>query len=85
LYVVVGRLAIAQDYPKAEVYGGYSYINIDTNGLSSRQNANGWEASVSGNFNKWLAVEADVSGYYKTYSVNVQGFGILNVKVTDYS
>jgi hypothetical protein len=40
LYVVVGRLAIAQDYPKAEVYGGYSYINIDTNGLSSRQNAN---------------------------------------------
>jgi membrane-associated protease RseP (regulator of RpoE activity) len=87
LCFVVGRLAIAQDYPKAEVYGGYSYVNIDTNGLSSRQSANGWEASVSGNFNKWLAAEADVSGYYKTYPVNLQnlGLGIVNVKVTDYS
>jgi len=53
----------AQDYPKAEVYGDYSYVNIDTNGLSSRQSANGWEASVSGAFNKWFAVEGDVGGY----------------------
>jgi opacity protein-like surface antigen len=81
LCVAMGGLAIAQDYPRAEVYGGYSYVNIDTNGLSDRQNANGWEASVSGNFNKWFAAEADVSGYYKTYSVP----GVADVKVTDYS
>jgi membrane-associated protease RseP (regulator of RpoE activity) len=66
-----------QDAPRAEVFGGYSYADIDTNGLtSSRQNANGWESSISGNFNKWLAAEADVAGYYKNYSA---------VSVTDYS
>src|ERR1700730_13175936 len=87
LCVVVGGLAVAQDYPKAEVYGGYSYVNIDTNNLTSRQSANGWEVSGSGNFTKRLAVEADVSGYYKTYTANLQslGLGIVDVKVTDYS
>jgi hypothetical protein len=83
----MAKLSIAQDYPKAEVYGGYSYVNIDTNNVTSRQNANGWEASVSGNFTRWLAAEADVNGYYKTYSVNLQNFGlgIVDVKITDYS
>jgi membrane-associated protease RseP (regulator of RpoE activity) len=66
----------AQDVPKVEVFGGYSYLNIDINGLGSRQNANGWETSVSENFNRWLAAEYDVSGFFKTYSP---------VRVTDYS
>ena len=61
-----------QEVSKAEVFGGYSYVNFDTNGLTSRQSANGWEAAVSGNFNTWFALEGDVSGYYKSYSdVNV--------------
>jgi len=68
--------AFGQDVPRAEVFGGYSYLNVDTNGLSSRQNLNGWEAAVSGNFNKWFAVEGDVAGYYKT---------IGSVSVRDYS
>ena len=71
----VSSFAFGQD-SRADLFGGYSYVNIDTNGLSSRQNANGWEASVSGNFNKWFAVEADVNGYYKN---------ILGVSVSDYS
>jgi PDZ domain len=65
---------------RADLFGGYSYLNIDTNGLSSRQNANGWEASISGNFNKWFAAEADAAGYYKTYAI--QG---VSVGVHDYS
>lgn len=45
------------------------------------------EALISGSFNKWFAVEGDVSGYYKTYSVNLAALnlGIVDVKVTDYS
>ena len=86
LCLFVSGFAFGQD-SRADLFGGYSYVNIDTNGLTSRQNANGWEASVSGNFNKWFAVEGDVSGYYKTYSVNLKSLdlGILDVKVTDYS
>jgi hypothetical protein len=80
---VVSGTSLSQN-SRADVYGGYSYVNIDTNGLSSRQNANGWEAAVSGNFNKWFAVEGDVSGYYKSYSANVDG-SIATAKITDYS
>ena len=75
----------AGDVPKAEVFAGYSYLNIDTNNLTSRQSASGWEASVSGNYNKWLAAEFDFSGHYKSYGVTVPGTGALNVRVTDYS
>jgi opacity protein-like surface antigen len=82
-----GTAALAEDYPKAEVFGGYSFLNIDTNGLTSRQNLNGWEAAVSGNFNRFYAAEFDVSGYYKNYGVDLSslGLGTLNVKVDDYA
>lgn len=83
--VFLATLSVAQDYPKAELFGGYSYLNIDTNGLTSRQSANGWEASITGNFTKLFGVEADVAGYYKTYSYPIPGYGTLDVKVTDYS
>jgi hypothetical protein len=81
LCVAVTTLANGQEYPKAEIYGGYSYVNIDTNGISDRQNANGWEASVFGSFNRWLAAEADVAGYYKSFPVSSEP----NISVTDYS
>ena len=77
----------AQGDSRVEVFGGYSYLNIDTNGLSDRQSANGWEASVSGNFNHRFAVEGSVAGYYKTYSFDFSpiGLGIVDVHVHDYS
>jgi len=82
----------SQEVPRAEIFGGYSYLNADTNNLASpsRQSANGWEVSVSGNFNKWFAVEGDFSGYYKTYSVNTAvllpglGLGIIDLHIHDY-
>jgi len=55
---------------------GYSYLNIDTNGLSARQSANGWQAGISGNFTPHFATEFDATGAYKN---------ILGVSVSDYS
>ncbi len=77
-----GPGALSQDYPQAELYGGYSFLNIDTNGATSRQNTNGWEASYSGSFNRWWAAEVDVSGYYKTYlgELTSLGQGAVTVK-----
>jgi opacity protein-like surface antigen len=82
--------ANAQDVPRYEIFGGYSYLNADTNNLAtpSRQSANGWEASFSWNYNKWFALEGDVGGYYKTEAVNTANLGldlgIVNLKVSDY-
>lgn len=83
----VSIAAFAQDY-RGEVHGGYSYLNIDTNGLTSRQSANGWEAGASGNFNRWFGVEFSGAGYYKTYSATVTPFPEMitaSVKFRDYS
>jgi hypothetical protein len=53
-----------QTYPKAEVFGGYSYTNVDMgNGL--REGSNGLEISASANFNRWFAAEADFTGSYQ--------------------
>jgi opacity protein-like surface antigen len=51
--------AAAQEVPKAEVFGGYSYAGEGTHG---------WDASVAGNVNKWLGLVADVSGQYTSLS-----------------
>jgi hypothetical protein len=80
----------AQDFPRAEVFGGYSYLNFETNGLTtSRQNANGWEAGVSVNFTKMFGVEADVNGYYKGYDIDLSvidpSFGVVHADLSDYS
>jgi opacity protein-like surface antigen len=47
--------ARAQDAPKAEVFGGYSW---------SGGNFHGWNASVTGNINQRLGIVADFSGHY---------------------
>jgi opacity protein-like surface antigen len=64
--VVVSALLLAvpavaqQEYPKAEVFGGYQFTHLDPS-----INANGWNAAVNGNVNPWLGVTADFSGAYK--------------------
>lgn len=66
LFALFPLLAVAEETPKVEVFGGYQYtrLNIDSTGLSF----NGWNASVTGNFNKYLGVAADFSGAYKSES-----------------
>jgi hypothetical protein len=57
---------MAQDYPKALVFGGYQYLHLGGSGTDI--NANGWNASLTGNFNSWFGVAADFSGAYTTIS-----------------
>jgi hypothetical protein len=64
--VILASSLRCQNVPQAEVFAGYSYLNVDTNGLSSRQNVNGWVGAVSGNFTRWFGVEFDGAGYYKS-------------------
>lgn len=66
--------------PSVDVFGGYSYLNIDTNGLTNRISASGWEASVSTNLINHVAAEAAFAGYYKSATL----FGITGT-ATDYS
>jgi opacity protein-like surface antigen len=49
---------------KADIFVGYQYTHValghDINGF----NLNGWNASVSGYFNKYLGISTDLSGGY---------------------
>jgi len=57
--------AIGQDgYPKAEVFGGFSYLNVDA--MGTRENALGFQASVAGNFHKNVGIVGDFGGQYKS-------------------
>ena len=47
--------ALAQDVPKAEVFGGYTWAG---------GNFHGWNASVTGNITKRFGIVADFSGHY---------------------
>ncbi len=58
--VVFGTPARAQDYPKAEVFGGYQYIRLNPGGT----NCQGFGGSAAGNLNNWFGVVGDF-GYCK--------------------
>ena len=47
--------------PRAELFVGYQYSRI-----GGVVNANGWNASLTGNVNRWLGITADFSGAYKS-------------------
>lgn len=78
LFLVVGlsmALAIAaraQDVPKTEVFGGYSYGNFGPNGPGfPRTNLNGWNASLTVNLNRWFGFVSDSSGHCGNFSGNL--------------
>jgi len=54
-------LASAQETtPKADIFGGYSLLH--TGGFVG-DNASGWNASITGNLNRWFGLTADLSGH----------------------
>jgi outer membrane protein OmpA-like peptidoglycan-associated protein len=83
LAVVLPWLAVAQQQePRVEVFGGFSWLRIDTQGLDGpaldaitgapagtfdvRRNFYGWESALQINGNRWFGIKADISGHYRT-------------------
>ena len=62
LLCVCSTAVFAQDFPKAEIFGGYSYASMPV--LSGRANANGWNASATVNLYKWFGLTSDFNGLY---------------------
>lgn len=77
MLLLLSGWTVAQDAPRAEVFGGYQYLRANT-GISGvgidHINLNGWNAAVSGYFHRYAGVTADFSGAYGTPSV--AGIGI---------
>jgi len=65
MLVVVPVSLWAQDVPKAEVFGGFSWLSEKSSGSSDRWNPVGWQASVAGNVTSMFSVVGDFGGQYK--------------------
>jgi hypothetical protein len=59
--IILGGTALAQDAPKAEIFGGFAYMRTAGN-----TNVNGWNAQAAFNLNKWIGIAADFAGHYQT-------------------
>lgn len=65
-------MAMAADTPAIEIYGGYSFVRVDTTTAfaipdnTTDLNMNGWNGSVTFNGNNWAGFVADFGGYYGT-------------------
>ena len=59
-------LAVAQDIPKAEIFGGYSFVKCEANANADDIDCSmsGWDANLAVNGSKYLAFVADFSGVY---------------------
>jgi opacity protein-like surface antigen len=65
LCIALSVAARAQEFPKAEVFGGYSYGNFGpVLSGAGRTNLNGWNASVGVNVNRWFGLVTDFDGHY---------------------
>jgi hypothetical protein len=76
-------LAQSDEYNKAEFFAGYSINRIDfgdsgdadvDRALGEGRNFRGFNASITGNVNKYVGLKFDASGHYKNYNVTIPGF-----------
>ena len=62
--------AMAQAFPKAEVFGGFQYSHLE-----GGVNASGWNFSLTGNFKDYYGITTDLSGgYWSTGGVNFSNY-----------
>ena len=62
LMLVASSAAMAQETPKAEIFGGYQYIRLNPGDGASGSNCQGASGSVTANVNHWFGAVADFGG-----------------------
>jgi len=68
LFLLLGGTALAQDdYPMAEVFGGFSILNIGDDLSGDRESFYGFQANAAFNLNETFGIEADFGGQYKDF------------------
>ncbi len=75
LLLLVATPASAQDYPKGEVFGGFSLFSIGNGG---RENLYGLQTSISGNFHRNVGFTANLGGQFKSIAgISLQTYELL--------
>jgi len=92
LCLILCPVALAQEYPRSEFFGGYSLVRTDREdvdltqfgavGTASRKAAtlNGWNISITGNPTSKFGVVADFGGAYGSIGYSLSGVGSLSAR-----
>jgi opacity protein-like surface antigen len=80
LFFALTMSAAAQDAPKAEVFGGYSYLRANPGLGAPGFNLNGGSGSVAANITPMVGIVGDFGGYY---APNIYNSG-LNGNILSY-
>jgi hypothetical protein len=68
-----GPSSFGYDIPRAEIFGGYSYLNEDWENFANRSGMQGWDAAATINVYPWLGVEGNVGGNYQRNCIGAAG------------
>ncbi len=60
----LSAIMAAQETPKFDLFGGYSFGRLKPPNNIGPVNLNGWDSSLTWNLNSWLGIEAEGSGHY---------------------
>jgi len=68
VFFLITTVCSAQEVPRWEVFGGYSFLRLDSKafGFIDDSNLNGWNFSAGGNLTRNIGVVLDLSGHYGT-------------------
>ncbi len=72
--LLISLSAVAADYPKAEVFGGFQYSHLE---LGSGLDAPGFNVAFNGNFNRWFGITADLGTGY-THLSTIRAVSVNN-------
>lgn len=75
----LSTFSIAQEFPRVEVFGGYSYLHFKPEGATGLNLNYGWNSAMQFNVNRLIGFKADVSGHYGTpvAGVNLNSYSFL--------
>jgi hypothetical protein len=74
----------AQDVPKAEVYGGYTFMRFNASSPTNAFTTNGAQGSVQYNFNKWIGLVGELGGVHNG-SLTIAGSPTLHPDQTAFT
>jgi opacity protein-like surface antigen len=78
-------IAQAQELPRSEIFGGYSYMRVDNQGMVVDQDLNGFNTSYTYNFNSFLGATAEFSAFFGNQQVaSLTGTGMTTVDQNNY-
>ncbi len=75
--VIQPAQSTAQEIPRIQLFGGYSYTRFDSStfGFAGGSNLNGWNAAISGNLIRGLGATAELTGQYGDH-MNLRDFAV---------